>query len=805
MKHVWILCMTIFLHLGAQAQSLIKGSVADETGTPAAFANVLLLASTDSSLIKGTITEEDGSYLFEAIPAGRYLINVSSVGYDALYSEPFDYRGGTYEVPAFRFAEAGIQLDEVVVEATKPFMELKNNKLIINVESSPVAAGNNALELLAKAPGIIIDQDNNISLKGKSGVLIMIDGKNTYMSMEELVRMLETTPATNIASIEIIDNPSAKYDAQGNAGIINIKMKKDKNLGLNGNLTAGTGYGRYEKANTAVRLNYRDKSFNLYGNYSYYYNKSFQDMDLTRRIPTETGVVSFVQDNNRIQNSRGHRASVGFDYFLNEKTTIGVLGNGRFGGWNASSDNATEISGDNPEPFDLVDATAANDDGWNNFTGNVNLRHQLDKKGHELTFDADYSRFASQEDMNNFNYFFNQGEEAEVMAPNLVRSDNNTEVIIQALKTDYTRPIGENAKLEAGIKTSFVTTDNAIDFTIFEDEQWVNDPRRSNGFEYTENIYAAYLNFNTQWKQFNIQMGLRGEQTHSEGLSVTLDELVVRDYFNLFPSFSVSHPVGDKHNLSYSYSRRIDRPSYQDLNPFVFFLDQYTFGVGNPFLQPQLTNSAGITYSLQNKLMVNINYAKTTDVMQEVLLQNDEELTTFQTRENLDNFENLSVAVSMPIGITQWWSSRVNLVGFMNRFDSEFSNERINIEQTSARVNLNNNFTLPGGMRAEMSAFYQSSVVWGIFQLDPMWSIDLGFSMPVLNGKGKLKLNVNDIFNTNQVSGFVDQGTIDVTLNNLRESRRANLTFTYAFGNDKVKPARNRRTATEEERRRVNQ
>lgn len=711
MKHVWILCMMSFLSINLHAQSLIKGSVADETGAPAAFANVLLLASADSSLVKGTITEEDGTYLFEDITSGRYLVNVSTVGYDALYSEPFAYDGGTYEVPAFQFAEAGVELDEVVVEATKPFMELKNNKLVINVESSPVAAGNNALELLAKAPGVIIDQDNNISLKGKSGVLIMIDGKNTYMSMEELVRMLETTPANNIASIEIVDNPSAKYDAQGNAGIINIKMKKDKNLGLNGNLTAGTGYGRYEKANTAVRLNYRDRSFNLYGNYSYYYNKSFQDLDLQRRIPTQTDVVSFIQDNNRVQYSNSHRASVGFDYFLNDKTTIGVLGNGRFGEWHANSDNFTEISGDNPEPFDLVDATAANDNFWTNLTGNVNLRHQFDKKGHELTFDADYSSFAGEEDMNNFNYFFNQDQEEEVASPNLVRSDNTTDVTIQALKTDYTRPLGESAKLEAGVKASFVTTDNGIDFTIFEDEQWVNDPRRTNAFEYSENIFAAYLNFSTQWKQFNIQMGLRGEQTHSDGYSVTLDERVVRDYFNLFPSFSVSHPVGEKHSLSYTYSRRIDRPSYQDLNPFVFFLDQYTFEVGNPFLQPQLTNSAGITYSLQNKLMVNVNYARTTDAMQEVLLQNDEDLTTFQTRDNLDNFENLSVAVSMPVGITPWWSSRINVVGFINSFTSEFSNDPIDIDQTSGRVNVNNNFTLPKGMRAEVSAFYQTGVL----------------------------------------------------------------------------------------------
>ena len=803
MRLLWLLFISCALtSTTLSAQGLITGTLLDEAGNPAAFANVLLLQAADSSLTKGSITGENGQFTFEQIKAGRYLVSASSVGYDPVFSEAFDFNGKTLELPEMAFGQAGVELDAVTVEATKPFMELRNDKLIINVESSPVAAGSNALELLAKAPGVVIDQDNRLSLKGKSGVLVMIDGKNTYMSTEELIRMLETTPADNIETIEIIDNPSAKYDAQGNAGIINIRMKKDKNLGLNGNFTAGAGYGNFPKANSSLRLNYREKDFNVYGNYSYYYNKRFQNLYIDRRVPTSNGTVRFDQANEQENWSNSHRASVGFDYFISDKTTIGILGNTQQGSWKATADNITQLSGNNPEPFSLVNADMTADDAWDNYTGNVNVRHTFDKKGQEISFDADYARYVQNQDMTNSNYFFD-AEKTEVATPNLVMSDNTSKVTIRAVKADYSHPITEKIQLETGAKFSAVRTDNGIDFSVFQDDAWVNDPLRTNQFRYEESILAGYINLNTQWKIFNIQMGLRGEQTASDGYSVTLDQRVKRDYFNLFPSMAVSHQVGEKHSLSYTYSRRIDRPSYQDLNPFVFFLDQYTFGVGNPFLQPQLTNSFGMTYSLQNTFMLNVNYARTTDVMQEVILQNDEELSTFQTWQNLDNFDNFSVSASVPVGITKWWSSRVNLVGFYNKFDSEFSNGAINEEQWSARFNVNNNFTLPSGIRAELSGWYQSAVIWGIFQIDPRWSLDAGVSTPVLNGKGNLKLNIVDIFNTNQTFGFIDQGTIDMDLENLRESRRVNLSFSYRFGNDEVKPARNRRTATEEEQGRV--
>ena len=802
MRHFWLLVITLISITTVSGQGIITGNILDETGQPAPFANILLMHAADSTLAKGGISFEDGTYVFESIPAGPYYISASTVGYDAIQTDVFKFDGGDYTVPSISFNQSGVELEVVTVSATKPFMELKNDKLIIHVSSSPLSAGNTALELLSKAPGIVIDQNNNLTMKGKSGVLIMIDGKNTYMSVQEIIRMLETTPADHIESFEIIDNPSAKYDAQGNAGLINIRMKKDKSLGLNGNVSLGAGYGILPKAITSFRMNYREKDFNLYGNYGYYFKESFQELGIERNILSDAGLVQFMQNNDRDYTYQNHNASVGFDYFLNDKTTLGVLGNLRQGTWDAFARNRTNISGANQEPFTSIDADNDALSKWNNYTGNINLKHQFNEKGHAFTVDADYAYYEKTDDLFNSNSYLGAGN-AEVIPPGLLRSDNFSGVTIRALKTDYTYPVSEKFKIEAGAKVSAVTTDNQINFTLFEDGDWVNDPLRSNQFQYEENIIAGYVNLSTQWKIFNLQLGLRGENTYSDGYSVTLDQRVERSYFNLFPSAAISHQIGENQSLSYTISRRIDRPSYQDLNPFIFYLDQYTFSLGNPFLQPQLSNSFGLTYSIQNKLMVNINYSKTTDVMQEIVLQNDEAFTTFQTKQNLDNFHNLSIASSLPIGITKWWSSRINLVGFYNKFESEFSNDPIDLDQWSARLNLNNNFTLPHGMRAELSGFYQSKVIWGIFNMDPRWSLDAGVSIPVLHKAGSLKVNINDIFNSDQTYGFINQGSIDVDVEELKESRRINLTFNYTFGNTDVKPSRNRRTATDDERNRV--
>lgn len=782
----------------------ISGKIMDQENKPLEFANVLLLNPADSSLIKGTITESDGTYLFEMVNPSSYLISATMVGMQDAFYGPFEVssQNNPLELSEMQL-RTGVDLQQVTVKAQKPFIELQNDKLIVNVEGSAVAAGNSALELLEKAPGIIVDRNNeNLSLKGKQGVLIMLDGKQSYLSMQEVIRLLESMPANNIEKIEIIHNPSAKYDAAGNAGIINIRLKKDKNLGLNGTLTLGSGYGRYPKANSGIQLNYRQKQFNVFGNYSYYYGKRFNDMEIYREIPFEGALSIFDQSNDRVNFVNSHNFKTGLDWFAGKKTTLGVLFSGNAGSWEENSDIATLISGVNPTPYSRIAAETDTRDEWNNFTYNFNVRHELNDKGAEITFDADYSTFTNPSTQNSDNRFFNTADE-EVTIPNLLRGNSNSDVTIKALKLDYVQPLAGDVKLEAGLKSSFVETDNNIRFLTNEDDEFVVDSNLTNQFLYEETIHAGYLNASKQFKGFSVQAGLRAEYTLSDGMSVTLAERVKRDYLNFFPSLSVSHTIAEKHSLSYSYSRRIDRPSYEDLNPFTFFLDQFTFGRGNPFLTPQYTNSFSVNYGFQQKFMVNLSYSKTNDAISEVLEQDDEARTTFQTQANLAEFENLSMNLSAPLKITDWWSARVNFTVFMNHFRSPYLDGEIDNQQFSYNAYVSQNFNLPKGFRAELSGFYNSAGVFGMFETRPQYAIDAGLFKPLWDGKGNLKLNVSDIFFTNQFNVRIRQDNINARVKGQFESRRVNLTFTYKFGNNEVKPSRRRSTATEEEQSRV--
>ena len=807
-KPTYTFSLLLFFCIGISstlsAQTLLKGRVLDEQQKPLSYANVLLLQAKDSSLVKGAVTDDAGLFAIEAVPEGTYLISGSMLGYAAYFSKSMQL---TTQQPEMNLGDlhlqsAAVKLGEVTVKGQKPFIELQQDKMIINVDASPVAAGNNALELLAKSPGVMVDHNSTISLKGRSGVLVMINGKQTYMSAEEVTRLLENTPASSIEAIEIISNPSAKYDAAGTSGIINIRMKKEKGLGTNGNLTLGAGYGENPRGSAELRMNHRTKDFNVFGSYGNFYNKRFQDIDIFRRIPFENTFTEMKQYDRKLMWSDNNRVNVGADWFLSKKTTLGVLANGSLGEWVPQSSGRNLLSGALPGAFNEVRSDNTGGDTWRDYTTNLNLKHAFDTKGHELSFDADYSNNNADKLQTNTNRFFNTAG-TEVDIPNIVRTDAALVVDIVAFKMDYTRPLGEKSRLEAGWKSSFVDTDNDLVVETFTEDIWQNDPLRSNRFMYTENIHAGYLNFSTQLKKISVQMGLRGELTDALGQSPTLSERFTRNYFNFFPSLSISHPAGKDNSLSYNYSRRINRPSYEDLNPFVYFIDQYTFGKGNPYLTPEFTNTVGLNFSFKNKYVLSLNYNHTTDKITQILEQDDALRQTYQTTANLSTFKNYSATVSAPVEWAKWWSTRVNIVGYINDLDSPFNNGTINQSQFTAQFMAMNTFNLPAKVRGEMTVFYQTKMLEGIFEFDPMWGMDIGASTPIWKGKGNLKLNLSDVFFTRQPHIIVKQGTVDVIVDPRNESRRLNLTLSYKFGKNDVKPSRRRSTATEDELERV--
>ncbi|GLR16446.1 TonB-dependent receptor domain-containing protein [Portibacter lacus] len=802
MKNYFLLLFSILISLQVNAQqATIKGSIVDSENKAQEFANVLLLNPADSSLIKGVVSNFDGNYEFEKVAYGDYLVSTSLIGFNDAYSPIIKVNAPVVTVASLTLTE-GVALSEVMVTAKKPFIEMKADRIVVNVENSSINSGNSALEVLQKSPGVTVDKDNNISLRGKQGVLVMINGKNQYMSGDELSRLLESMPADNIKNIEIITNPSAKYDAEGNSGIINIVMRKNENYGYNGSVNVGARQGQKFTYNGGLDLNYRSAKMNIYGSGSFYDWSGFQDIHLVREIPYEGKSTTFDQVSNMNFSGISTNVKLGMDYYLTDNTTLGVLYKLNNGGSLWTNDNMTSISGGNAPDFSslMVDTDQDSYRGQNSF--NFNVAHNFDDKGTKVTFDVDYSQYDGGSDNIYINNYLNDAGNS-VRDQYSLKNDQRTDISIFASRLDFTKTLAKEYQLELGAKYSMVRTDNDTKFSAFENQEWVNQVDRTNNFIYDESVIAAYANIAKSFGKVNVQAGLRMEHTNSNGNSITLDQSVPRTYTDLFPSVSLSHKLGEKHDLSYSYSKRLNRPNYQALNPFVEYLDDYTFEKGNPFLNPQYSDAIGVNYGYGGFLFVSANYSYTKDAITEVIEQNSELSQTFQTNVNLDNYNSGSLTVSSGIPWKEFGMTRINLTSFYNGFKSVIPSGTLNNQSLGYNIYLGNEFNLPLDITMELNANYQSGLTYGLFEISPQYGIDMGFSKDVLKGKGSIKIGLDDIFYTRQNKVQIRQDDIILNIDQMRDSRRVKASFKYNFGSEKVKGARRRTTATEDESSRI--
>ena len=796
----------------------VNGRVGTVAGKPLEFSTLMLLKAKDSTLVKGSISNVDGKYAFDNVGAGSYLVAAQQIGYRKTYSAPFavDEAHPAIEVPALSMTDETKSLTEVKVVAQKPFIEQQVDRTVMNVENSIVSSGNTALEVLEKAPGVTIDRQNDqIKLKGKAGVIVYIDGKQTYLSQQEVSNFLKNTPSDNIATIEIITNPGSKYDAAGNSGIINIKMKKNKNFGTNGTFIIGTGYGWVKsltgarddlpKFNSSLNLNHRDGKVNLFGNYSYVNRQSAQTNQINRTIPYNGRTTYFDQYSFRPNTFVGHSYKAGLDYFINQKSTIGVLFNGFTNDWRSAGQNNTLISDENRQLTSRPSTKTDAREFMTNVTGNVNYKYDFDGKGREWTIDADYVRYNGQ-NSNNLSTIYYKPDNSLNRPNQDVRNNMPSTINILAFKTDYVHPMKNGGKFETGLKSSFVNADNNTIYDTLQQEtrQWLFDASRSNQFKYDENINAAYLNYAGKWGKLKYQTGLRAEHTHSVGTSITLNQRVDRNYLNLFPTVFLSRQLDTNNVLNLSYSRRIDRPDYQNLNPFVFYLDPYTYQKGNPFLRPQYTNSVELTHVYKNALTTTLGFSRTTDFINgETPRQIASQNITYVTPENLGHLDNLSLNLSFPLPVTKWWRMQNNLSGYYQNYQTVYSDTPYQVKLVAFNLYTSNNFTFSKTFSGEVSGWYNSASQYGFYRAQPMGGFSLGVQKKIMDGKGNLKLNVNDPFWLNQFRGRAVVQDINFYVGSRWESRQFRLTFTYRFGNQNVKSARDRNSATSAEQNRV--
>lgn len=787
-----------------QAQQ-VTGIVRDEQGKGLEKTTVTLLRAKDSSAVKFNITDKAGNYSFSGATTGRYLVTASHVGFVPAYSKPFDIEAGqSVSVPAFNLIKAEGTLGGVTVVSKKPLVEVKADKTVLNVEGTINSTGSDALELLRKSPGVTVDKDDNLSLSGKSGVQVYIDGKPTPLSGSDLSNYLKSIQSSQIESIELITNPSAKYEAAGNAGIINIRLKKNKSFGANGSVNAGYNIGTYSKYNGGLSVNYRNRKINVYGNYNYNNSKNRNYLNLYRTTSVDS---SFEQQSTMVNTNESHGFKAGLDYFAGKRSTVGVMVNGNFSDGGMNNTSVTDISF---IPAKLVDrlliARNSSNMSRDNMNFNANYRY-TDTLGRELNVDADYGFFNSKTLQIQPNEMWD-ADQQNLLQKKVYRINTPSEIDIYSTKVDYEQNFMKG-KLGLGGKFSYVTTDNT--FQRFYETASLED--NNNHFTYKENINAVYANYNRPLKGMMIQLGLRVENTHSRGHSrgfrydyatqanLQIDSLLDRNYTDPFPSASVTFNKNPMKQWSFSYSRRIDRPSYQNLNPFEFNLDEYTFQRGNPNLRPQYTNSFGVTHIYKYRLTTTLNYSHISDVF--TMVPQNEGTKAFITNKNVAKQDIVSLNVSYPFQYKKY-SLFVNLNTYYSKFKGDDPGFRVNLDVYSFNVYAQQSYKIAKATTLEMSGFYTAPQIWqGAFKSRSLGTVDMGIQQGLWKGKGTVKASVTDVFHTLTFAGTNTTTGQLVKVSGGWESRQFRVNFSYRFGRNQVKAARSRKSSTEDEEKRT--
>ncbi|NII27326.1 outer membrane beta-barrel protein [Pseudoflavitalea sp. X16] len=773
----------------AQTSPSLSGTVQDKSKKPVTAATVNLLKAVDTTLVKVVLTADDGSFRFDNSKAGTYRISITAIGFAPYISEVITVAEGklqhllTVELLA---ADAG-QLNAVTVTGRKPFVERKIDRTVINVDALISNAGTNALEVLDKAPGLLVDQDGNVSMNGKSGVVIFIDDKPTYLNGADLASYLRSLPSGTLESIEIMTNPPAKYDAAGNAGVINIKTKKLKQKGFNGNLSPGYMQGVYPKSFNSLNLNFRNNAFNYFANAGYNYSENFSDLLIQRHYVNDDGSPhSLFSQNSWIKRkNRSGSLRLGVDYTIDKFNAIGLVLNGNTNKGRSIINNKSYLYNAAGALDSLI--TADNMDERNSSRGSAGLyyRRKYKQTGRELGIDLDY--------------VYNESGAAQLYKNASYRADNTLKgkddltgrlpsyINIYSFKADYAHPLANGIKTEAGIKGSLIETNNLAEYYVTIENVTNPDYDKTNHFTYRENINAAYLNFSKEWKRFSMQVGLRGENTimrgHQLGNAVKPDSAFKRDYINLFPTLYLSYKLDSASNnqLVFSYGKRIQRPNFGNLNPFVSPLDKFTYYVGNPFLQPTIAHKVELSHIYKNKITTTLNYEYYDgDINETIELQGYQ---YYSRPANVGKSQFLTLSVNASMEPAPWVT--INWYGLAQyaRFKAKLYTTNLDTSGMNYITNFNSQFRLGKGWSAELLGLYRADLLTTQFVLGDFWTLSGGIQKKILNGKGSIKLTIQDMFYTRLNYGIINNlQNAKGNYRNQGDTRVLGINFTYNFG-----------------------
>lgn len=769
-------------------QSIISGRVVDQDGTGVGFANILLLNAIDSSLVKGDLSEENGQWTLQASFSGSFFVRVSMLGYSDTDSQVFQIKKAEpIQVPDLQLQSGAIQLASVEVTARKPFLEQQAGKLVVNVDQSITGQGGSLADILMKAPGVVV-MNGKIKMAGRSGVTILIDGKPTrYMDIDALLREM---PADNIQRIEIVHQPDASFDADGTGGVINVVLKKNVMLGTNGTFLLAGGIGKLPKYRTALLLNHGAGPWRISFNGGYMYRSNYEELHLDRRV----GEEQFDQSNYKPSKPRTGYFRSNIDWTPSAQHVFGLSLGYTATQNNRLHTNTTAIGLADAAPFvELETKNQLNRDAQQYIAGG-NYTFLIDTSGHKLEADLSWIGY-DRKGSSLANTTVTLGESANYPS---WRNSEPSLTNITIAKVDYTRPISEALKMQAGLKYSYAGIDNNLRSWNENGGEWVSNPFQSNHFVYTEHTGAAYVNASYNSKDWEANVGLRYEDNYASGRSLTLDSTKSRHLQQLFPSFSLAAPMGKHFGMSASYSYRIERPNYQTLNPFIYYYDPYTFERGNTDLRPELTHSGKLTLTYDKHPFISLEYSRTKDIITLVTEQDDETGAAYASTVNLDYLERYGGSVFFPMAFAKGLSGYGSLMLHYNRYSSSYLGDNFDRDVLSFSAYLQVGYKIGSGWSAELSGWYQGTGLEGILTYKPFYSASMGVQKKLLADRATFRLSY-DSFAFRNWRGSLEYQNMDMDVTSIWETRVVQATFTWQFGSRFLGKDRQRSSSSAEE------
>lgn len=786
----------------ARAQSVLGGRILDVDGAPVAYANVQLLVSSDSSFVSGTIAGEEGRFTFPIVRPGDYRLFVSLIGYEDHLTDTFTFTdvGERHDVTV-TLLQQPINMDGFTVEAQRELYEQKGDRLVINLGSSITLSGATALDVLKRSPGVMVnEQSGAISLMGKEGVRVMINDKLSYIPAEGLMQYLAGMSADNIEQIELITTPPASLDAEGNAGFINIVMKRNPDDGLSGSANISGGYGEGEVGSAGADAAYQQGRLSLYGNVSFLWNGQKQRFLNFRRVVAAEGILESPTETHRYPSERNYAVRAGIDYQVDGRTTLGALIATYDNRWSMNALNVLTIK-HNGVPITLIRSDNDEINRWRHGMANVNVRRKIGDTG-TFSTDLDYLFYHD----NNPTVYANTSTDiaSGSISEQHLESGKLTPLHIVVAKADYLTKMHEKWEVGAGVKGAFSRFTNAVNFESLVQDPWLADAGLDSESTLREDVLAVYGKADIQINETaSLKSGLRYELTKSNLGSDKEENLVNRRFGSLFPSIAYTQKLNDAHQIGVSFARRITRPSFQEMAPFLYFVDPYTFFSGNAALQPAILSSLKVDYTYRS-LITSIEYAR-----------EDSSIAAFQSRLipgtniqvmsslNFRRTQTVTALFALPFQVTGWWSTQNNIMISRQEVDGFRNHLPVTVNRSFVQLNTTQNIRLPRDFGFEMSGFYQSATLFGIMRIEPRWGINLGLQRALPNNKGKFTLSVDDVFNTDvwqMVTGSPDD---PLYIDQLLDGSQRTFRFTYSTRFGDGKPSATRSTASEEESGRV--